>query len=101
MSPKLQNTTGTVIRSTFRNPQCDIWLIPYPIFLILRSEYAPFLRYPLIQKHSETTHNIYDPGYYPSHYSPAKKNRISEPPTFLTRGGYQVFTTADVILAVL
>jgi hypothetical protein len=74
------------------------------------SEPASFLRDPLIQKPSETTHKIHDHNYYPPYHIPHKKHTvsyftsltlISKPPTFLTRGGvpgfydraYQRFTT--------
>jgi hypothetical protein len=65
-----------------------------PIFSTMLSEPAPFLREPIIQKLSETTQKIHDHNYYTC----TVKNRashftlltlISEPPTFLTQGGYQ------------
>jgi hypothetical protein len=74
----------------------------YPIFLMMLSEPVPFLRNPLFQKPSETTHKIYDHNYYTRYHTRTVKNRVSyftsltlifEPPTFLTRGGgYQGFT---------
>jgi hypothetical protein len=63
------------------------------------SEPTPFLRDPLIQKPSGTTDKI----HYPPYHKPHQKHTISyftsltlisEPPTFLTRGGgYQGPTT--------
>jgi hypothetical protein len=60
------------------------------------SEPAPFLRNPLIQTPSETTHKIHDHNYYPPYHIPHKKHTvsyftsltlISEPPHLLnTRG---------------
>jgi hypothetical protein len=60
------------------------------------SEPAPFLCDPLIKKPSGTTHKIHDHNDYPPNHIPHKKHTvsyvtsptlISEPPTFLTRGG--------------
>jgi hypothetical protein len=67
------------------------------------SEPAPFLRDPLIKKPSGTTDKIHDHNDYPPYHISHKKHTvsyftsltlISEPPTFLTRGGgYQGLTT--------
>jgi hypothetical protein len=74
------------------------------------SEPAPFLRDPLIKIPSGTTDKIHDHNDYPPYHIPHQKHTvsyftsltlISEPPTFLTRGGvpgsydrtYQLFTT--------
>jgi hypothetical protein len=67
------------------------------------SEPVPFLRDPLIKKPSGTNDKIHDHNDYPPYHIPHKKHTlsyftsltlISEPPTFLTRGGgYQGFTT--------
>jgi hypothetical protein len=67
------------------------------------SEPAPFLRDPLIQKPSGATDKIHDHNDYPPYQIPHQKHTvsdftsltlISEPPTFLTRGGgYQGITT--------
>jgi hypothetical protein len=60
------------------------------------SEPAPFLRDPLIQKPSGTTDKIQNHSDYPPYHIPHQKHTvsyftsltlISEPPTFLTRGG--------------
>jgi hypothetical protein len=60
------------------------------------SEPAPFLRDPLIKKPSGTTDKIHDHNDYPLYHIPHQKHTvsyfttltlISEPPTFLTRGG--------------
>jgi hypothetical protein len=60
------------------------------------SEPAPFLRDPLIKKPSGTTDKIHDHSDYPQYHIPHQKHTvsyftsltlISEPPTFLTRGG--------------
>jgi hypothetical protein len=60
------------------------------------SELAPFLRDPLIEKPSGTTDKINDNYDYPPYHIPHQKHAvsyftsltlISEPPTFLTRGG--------------
>jgi hypothetical protein len=68
----------------------------YPIFWIMLSEAAPFLHDPLIKKPSGTTDKIHDHNDYPQYHIPHQKHTvsyftlltlISEPPTFLTRGG--------------
>jgi hypothetical protein len=68
----------------------------YPIFWIMLSEPAPFLRDHLIKKPSGTTDKIHGHNDYPPYYIPDQKHMlsyftsltlISEPPTFLTWGG--------------
>jgi hypothetical protein len=60
------------------------------------SKPVPFLRVPVIKQPSGTTDKIHDHNDYPPYYIPHKKHKvsyftsltlISEPPTFLTRGG--------------
>jgi hypothetical protein len=70
MSPKFQHTTETEIRNSHL-----IYKTTSTLFYILFSEpffpkTAPFLRGPVIQKPSETTHKIHDDDHYLPYYTP-------------------------------
>jgi hypothetical protein len=102
MSPKFHPQLNTKLETRFES---TIQHLPYVISYFLNYAFraCPISPRPLIKKSSATTDKINDHNDYPPYHIPHKKHTvsyftsltlISEPPTFLTRGGgYQGLTT--------